>query len=292
MSGARPDGRDRAAAIRRVLLGLLTANLAVVGAKVVIGIKANSLSVLGDAVHSSVDALNNVIFLALMRVASRAPDHDHPYGHGKFEILGAVAIVIFLSVSCFELLTGAVRRLLAGGRPPALESLDLALLLGTLVANVWVAWYETRRGRQLDSDLLLADAAHTRADVIITLGVIASGVLSQRGIPYVDPIAALLVTIVIARIGWQIVRRAVPILVDEVAREPDQIRRAAEAVEGVHSAYRIKSRSSSGLVFAELTIGVRGSLAVERAHEIADAVEATLRRDLKLDEVVVHIEPC
>jgi divalent metal cation (Fe/Co/Zn/Cd) transporter len=83
-----------------------------------------------------------------------------------------------------------------------------------------------------------------------------------------------------------------PVLVDEVARKPDAIRSAAESVEGVRAAYAIRSRSAAGVVFAELTIGVPGGLEVDRAHAIADHVEARLRRDLQLDEVVVHIEPC
>jgi divalent metal cation (Fe/Co/Zn/Cd) transporter len=84
----------------------------------------------------------------------------------------------------------------------------------------------------------------------------------------------------------------VPVLVDQVAREPAAIRRTAESVEGVATAYAIRSRSAAGTVFAELTIGVRGDLAVDRAHAIADTVEARLKQDLRLDEVVVHIEPC
>jgi cation diffusion facilitator family transporter len=291
MTDARAP-QSRAAAIRRVFLGLLVANLVVVGAKVVIGIKAGSLSVLGDAVHSSVDALNNVLFMALMRVAGRAPDADHPYGHGKFEVVGALGIVVFLSVACFELLKGAVQRLVGAAPPPILSNRDLAMLVFTLGVNVWVAWYETRRGRELESQLLLADAAHTRVDVIITMGVIAAALLARGGVQHVDPLFAMVITVLIVRIGYQIVRRAVPILVDEVAREPDAIRAAAEGVEGVRSAYAIRSRASSGVVFAELTIGVPGSLAVEHAHAIADRVEERLKRELRLHEVVVHIEPC
>lgn len=283
---------SRTAAIQRVLLGLLIANLAVVGAKVAIGIRAGSLSVLGDAIHASVDALNNILFIALMRVAGRAPDDDHPYGHGKFEVLGALGIVVFLSVTCFELLKGAVGRLLFNAPAPFLTNEDLALLGLTLAVNVWVAWYETRRGRALESDLLLADAAHTRADVFITMGVIVGGVLTRAGIRHVDPIFAIIITGLIVRIGYQIVKRAVPILVDEVAREPAKIRATAEGVEGVEAAYSIRSRASAGVVFAELTIGVPGALAVEKAHEIADTVESRLKRDLGLDQVVVHIEPC
>ena len=292
MTVARATGRVRAAAIQRVFLGLLVANLAVVGAKVVIGVTAGSLSVLGDGMHSSVDALNNVLFIALTRFAGRAPDADHPYGHGKFEVLGGLGIVIFLSVSCFELLKGSILNLLHNAPPPALTGLDLYLLAATLTINLWVAWYEAKRGRELESELLKADAAHTRADVFITLGVIAGALLSRRGIAHVDPAIAIAIAFLVARIGYQIFRRAVPILVDEVAREPDLIRTAAESVSGVQSAYHIRSRASSGVVFAELTIGVAGGLPVEQAHAIADAVEQRLRNDLRMDEVVVHIEPC
>jgi cation diffusion facilitator family transporter len=292
MSGALAGSPGRSSAIRRVFLGLLVANLAVVGAKVVIGLKAGSLAVLGDAVHSSVDALNNVLFIALMRLAGRAPDEDHPYGHSKFEVLGALAIVVFLSVSCFELLKGAVGGLVHRAPPPHFTGFELVLIASTLAVNVWVSWYEARRGRQLASDLLLADAAHTRADVFITVGVLAGAIVSRQGVPYVDPVVAIVVAILIGRSGWEILRRAVPVLVDEVAREPEAIRRSASQVEGVQSAYAIKSRSAAGVVFAELTIGVKGDMAVDRAHAIADAVESKLKSDLALDEVVVHIEPC
>jgi cation diffusion facilitator family transporter len=292
MSGALAGAQGRSAAIRRVFLGLLAANLAVVGAKVAIGLTTGSLAVLGDAVHSSVDAVNNVLFMALMRVAGRAPDEDHPYGHTKFEVLGAIGIVIFLSVACFELLKSAIAGLVHRAPPPTFTDLDLALIASTLAVNVWVAWYEARKGRELGSDLLLADAAHTRADVFITLGVLGGAALSRNGVPYVDPVVAIIVTVLIARIGWEIVQRALPTLVDQVARAPEAIRRSAESVDGVRSAYAIRSRSASGVVFAELTIGVPGVLAVDRAHSIADAVELQLKRDLRLDEVVVHIEPC
>lgn len=292
MSGALAGSPGRSSAIRRVFLGLLVANLAVVGAKVAIGLKAGSLSVLGDAVHSSADALNNVVFIALMRLAGRAPDDNHPYGHSKFEVLGALAILVFLSVTGFELLKGAIAGLVHRSAPPGFTPRELALLATTLVVNAWVTWFETRRGRQLASDLLLADAAHTRADVFITVGVLAGALLSSRGVPYVDPAVAIIVTALIVRTGWEILRRAVPVLVDEVAREPDAIRRSAAQVEGVRSAYAIKSRSAAGVVFAELTVGVPGEMSVERAHAIADAVESKLKRDLSLDEVVVHIEPC
>ncbi len=292
MAVARASERDRTASIQRVFLGLLGANLAVVGAKLVIGIATGSLSVIGDAIHSSVDAFNNIAFTVLMRYAGAAPDDKHPYGHGKFEVLGALGIVVFLLVASVELIKSAVGRLLEGAPPPDITSLSLWLLVGTMVVNVWVAWYEARKGRQLASELLLADAAHTRVDVMITVGVILGAVASRARVPNVDPVVTLAVVVMIVRVAWQILKRGVPVLVDQAAHEPDLVRRSAEGVDGVRSAYDIRSRMAAGVAFAELTIGVSSQLPVDQAHAISDAVEQRLKEQLRLDRVVVHIEPC
>ena len=291
MAVARAEGRDRTASIQRVFLGLLAANLVVVGTKIAIGVSAGSLSVISDAVHSSVDAFNNILFIILMRYAGAEADANHPYGHGKFEVLGALTIVVFLAVASFELLKSAVGRLMAQAPAPVLTGLDLSLLAGTLAINLWVAWFESRKGREHSSDLLLADAAHTRVDVLITVGVIAGSVLSRAGVRHVDPIVALAVVLLVGRVSYQILRRGVPVLVDQAAQEPDVVRRSAEGVDGVSSAHDIRSRLAAGVAFAELTIKVSGRLPVDEAHEIADAVEHRLKDELKLDRVVVHIEP-
>lgn len=282
--------RDRQ--IQRVLFGLLIANLGVVGAKLVIGLGTGSLAVLGDVVHSSVDAMNNVLGLAVMTVASRAPDEDHPYGHRKFETLGALAIVVFLSVSGFEIVKGAVTRLVHGADPLIISPVQIGFLVGTLGINAIVATYETRRGHELKSQLLLADAAHTRADVFITIGVLVGVLLSRAGLGWADPIVALGVAGVIGVLAYGIAARSVPVLVDEQAAPPSSIQIAAERIEGVERAYDIRSRGAQDRRFAELTIAIDRGTTVEVAHRIADGVEARLREDLDLHEVVVHVEPC
>lgn len=292
MPQARAAPPSRSSQIKRVLLGLLVANLGVVGAKFLIGIATGSLGVLGDAVHSTVDAANNILGLAVMVVAAREPDEDHPYGHSKFETLGALAIVVFLSVSLFEIVRGAISRLTTGTEPLQITELQIALLLATLVVNVAVASYEWQRGTQLGSELLLADAAHTRADVYVTIGVLTGVLLSRAGYAWVDPLVALAVAGVIAWIAYGIVARSVPVLVDQHAAPSDDIQAAAEAVSGVVRAYSIRSRSTGEQNFAEVTIAVDRHASVEEAHRVADAVEARLRERLPLDEVIVHIEPC
>jgi cation diffusion facilitator family transporter len=289
-----PGGSDTSSAVRRVLLGLLIANIIVVAAKTAVGIVSGSLAILGDALHSSVDALYNILGLIVVRVAARAPDEDHPYGHRKFETLGALAIVIFLSVTCFELARSAVLKLVAGGHAIDLSDIGIGILLGTLAMNILVAWYENRRGHQLDSELLIADAAHTRTDVFITIGVLLGALFARQGYLWVDPVLAIIVAVLIVRVAYQVFLRTVPVLVDERAIPARAIRQTAQAVDGVKSVYDIRSRgANSGAVrYAEVTIAVDPGANVAAAHAIAEAVEQRLKHDLSLNEVTVHVEPC
>ena len=287
--------RNAAVQVRRVLLGLLVANLAVLAAKAVIGIASGSLAVLGDALHSSVDSIYNVLGLVVVRVAAQAPDEEHPYGHGKFETLGALAVVVFLSITCFELARSAVQKLIHGGHVIALGDMGLVVLLTTLGVNVLVAWYENRRGHELKSELLIADAAHTRTDVFITIGVLIGVLFARRGYTWVDPVVALAVALLIVRVAYQIFARTVPVLVDERAIPARTILQTAQAVDGVRAAYAIRSRGARGAGpgprYAEVTIAVDPRVNVAEAHAIADEVEERLKRDLDLTEVSVHVEP-
>lgn len=283
-----------ASAVRRVLIGLLGANLVVVAAKVVVGIASGSLAVWGDALHSSVDSLYNVLGLIVVRVAAREPDEDHPYGHRKFETLGALAIVVFLSITCFELVRNAVQKLWGGSHTIVVTDLGLVVLLATLGVNVLVAWYENRRGHELASELLIADAAHTRTDVFITIGVLIGVLFARGGNTWVDPVVAIGVAALIVRVAWQIFSRTVPVLVDERAIPERAIRQSAQRVQGVKSAYGIRSRGGhgAGVRYAEVTIAVDPEANVATAHAIADEVEERLKKELELNTVTVHVEPC
>src|SRR5919107_3010715 len=251
-SGA--DSREKSSGVRRVLGGILLANLVV--------------------------------------VAVKAPDEDHPYGHAKFETLGALLIALLLALSIFELVRGAISRLITGTPVVDVSSTALVLLVFTLTVNIAVVWFETRAGRRLGSDLLLADALHTRTDVFITIGVLAGLALARSGLAWADPALALIVAVLVGRAGYQILRRSIPTLVDERAFDQATIQREAEEVTGVVSAYAIRSRHAGDRRFAELTIAVDGRSNVASAHLIADQVEDRLRNILQLDEVTVHVEPC
>ncbi len=292
MSHVNADPVTRAASVRTVLICILVANVAVVLAKFVIGLRTGSLAVFGDAMHSSVDSINNVLALLVITVAARGPDEEHPYGHQKFETLGALAIVGFLSVTGFELVKGAVGRLISGTQPLDISNAQISILVGTLLVNVGVATYESHKGQQLESELLLADAAHTKTDVLLTIGVLAGVLLSRGGMTWADPLVALAVALIIMVLAWGILARSVPVLVDKHFIPAETLQLAAESIDGVRRAYSIRSRGSRYHSFAELTISVDGEVSVETAHETADAVEAELRSRFGLSEITVHVEPC
>lgn len=290
--GTRIPNTARPAEVRKVLAFVLVLNLVVVAIKIFVGIRTQALSVVGAALESSLDLFNNVVGMILVSVASRAPDESHPYGHAKFETLGALAIVTFLSISCFELLRQAVVQYRNAHTPDMPSIAEVGLMAFTLVVNAAVVVYERRRGRELASSFLIADAAHTNSDLYVTLLAIASLGLTRLGFGAFDPLLAVVVALIIAWNGYQILRETVPILVDERGLDSADVRRLVERIPRIAEVRSVRSRAgASGVVFAEITVGIAGSTSVADAHAIADEVEARIADALGASEVVVHIEP-
>ena len=288
-SGERPG---RAPAIRATLTAILIANAFVVAVKLVIGIRTGTLAVLGAALESGLDMLNNVMGILLVSLAAQAPDDDHPYGHDKFETLGAIGIVGFLSISCFELLQEGVRKLTTAAVSRQATTLEIGLLGATVLLNLFVVWYERRRGRDLQSAFLMADAAHTVSDVYVTGLAVLSLVLARYGHPRLDAVLAIIVALIIAWTGYRILRETVPILVDQRGADPSELRSAIVAVDGVRIVRAVRSRlTASGTLFAEVTIGVDEDMSVLDAHLLADAVESRIAAAYGVAEVTVHVEP-
>ncbi len=282
----------RPAAVRGVLARVLVLNLIVVAIKLIVGLRTGALSVLGAALESSLDLLNNVVGMILVTVAARAPDETHPYGHAKFETLGALAIVTFLSISCFELLREAVLQFRQAHSPVTPTLLELCIVGLTLAINGLVVVYERRRGLELSSSFLVADAAHTNSDLYVTLLAITSLGLTRIGLGSLDAILAVLVALIIAWNGYKILKETVPILVDERGLDSADVRRLVERIPRIAEVRSVRSRAgASGVVFAEVTVGVAGSTTVSDAHAIADEVERRIGEALGASEVVVHIEP-
>jgi cation diffusion facilitator family transporter len=280
------------AGVRRVLVVVLLLNAAVAAVKVIVGIRTGALTVLGAALESTLDMLNNLIGVALVGVAARGPDEDHPYGHDKFETLGALAIVGFLSISCFELLREGITALATHRTPATIEMGDVGVIAATLLVNVFVVFYERASARRLGSAFLVADASHTAGDIFVTLLALLTLALTRAGLAWLDAPLAIAVALVIAWSGVGILRRSIPILVDQAAIETNALKSVVAAVPGIRDVRKTRSRSTaSGQLFAEVTIVVAGRTSVDDAHRLADAVEEAIERAFGTSEVTVHVEP-
>ena len=291
MPDSGPGVAGRYDRVRKILWLVLAANLFVVLVKLFVGLRAGSLAVLGDAAHSGVDALNNVVGLFAVNAAAEPPDEEHPYGHGKYETLAALAVVSFLSIAVFELVSGAVGRLFGSASPPRVDSLTFVLLSGTMLVNILVAAAEARAARRLRSPILSADARHTASDVLVTISVIGGLGLVALGWDDADAWLAIVVAALIARSGWVILRSTIPVLVDSRAIEASRIRNFIGPVPGVLRVTDVKSRGSlDAEAFTELTVIVEGGITVEQGHEIADTVERKLLAE-GFTGAVVHVEP-
>ena len=280
-----PDSRFPRARYRdvvRVLVRVLVLNLIVAVAKIAFGYATGAISILSDGFHSLTDAASNVVGLVGVRASGRPPDEDHPYGHRKYETVAAAAVTLFLVIVVIEVLRNAFNHLTGQSPNADVSAASFAVMLATVAVNLFVVSYESRQAERLGSEVLLADATQTRADVWTSVAVIAALVGVRFGMPILDPLAALLVAGMIAYSGSQIARTTTRILSDSfVIAEPD--------VLGCH---HIRTRGSSDHVFLDLHVWLRGDMPLAEAHGLSHLVKDRLMaRYPQIADAVIHIEP-
>ena len=278
--------RDRL--VQRVVIVEGLANLTVLVIKLIVGLTTNSLAVLADAIHSLTDLANNVIALVVIRLSARPPDREHPYGHRKFETLAVFGLATLLTVLAIEIALHALRR-----EPTQIEQdpLGIGLMLGVLTVNITLAWWQRRWAQRLESDLLMADASHTFADVLTTLVVIAGWQLSTLGYPVLDTLCALGVAALVLYLAYGLFRRVVPVLVDGIAVDPELLEDVAGAVPGVRSIRRVRSRWHGTERAVDMVVTVDATMSTSDAHDVADAIEDALAREFAIDDIHIHVEP-
>lgn len=285
---------DRSLRTRRiltVLAAILALNLAVAIAKLLYGRASGSIAVAADGVHSLLDASGNVIGLIAILLARRPADADHPYGHRKFETFAALMVAMMMFLGCWEILGAAWERL----HTPADVRIGpggLAVMLSTLAVNLAVAVVERREGRRLGSEMLVADAEHTRSDVLATLLVLASFAANAAGLGWADLAAAIIVVALILRAGTAILRGTLATLSDERRIDPAAVERAALEEPQVLEVHNVRSRGPLDDVHMDLHVLVDPALPIAAAHAVGHRVETILReRWPACSDVVVHVEP-
>ncbi|KRH95952.1 MAG: cation transporter [Cylindrospermopsis raciborskii KL1] len=278
--------------VRKVLIITLLLNLFVMALKVVVGYATGSLSLLADALHSVTDSANNVLGLVANKFSSPLPDREHPYGHHKFEAVGALGIAAFLGIACFEILQGAIEKIIRGGSPVRISGPELWLLLIVLGVNIFVAFYERNVGTRIGSSILVADAKHTMSDVWVTISVLGGLIgIWWFNFQWLDVVLAFPVALLVFWSGWSVLKENLPWLVDQMAIAPEAIHGIATSVPGVINCHDIASRGVIGRqVFIEMHLVV-DTPEVETAHQITEEVENKLQERYSPVRIIIHVEP-
>ena len=282
---------DRYTAVTRVLWRVLFVNLAVAFAKIALGYATGAVSILSDGFHSLTDSASNVVALVGVSAARRPPDTNHPYGHRKYETMASLGILLFLVIVLVEVLQAAVNRFLNGGTPRVFPE-GIGLMVCTLLINIAVVAYESRQGRRLRSEVLLADAKHTRSDVLTSGAVLGALLGVWWGFPLLDPLAAILVAGFIGHACWEIAQGASRILGDEIVIAESDVRAVVQSVPEVLGSEKIRTRGSADYVFLDLHLWLDPQTPLSTAHATSHVVKDKLMAKFpQLADVVIHIEP-
>jgi cation diffusion facilitator family transporter len=283
---------DNRSTVRKVLLITLFLNIFVLLLKAFVGWLTGSLSLIADALHSLTDSASNILGLVSSRFSSPQPDRDHPYGHQKYEAIGALGVAAFLGIACFEILQSAIERITKTSEPVKISGTELWLLLLVLGVNLFVTFYERREGMRVNSPILIADAQHTMSDVWVTISVLAGLIgIWVFDWQWLDMALAFPVAVMVFYSGWGVLKQNLPWLVDEIAIAPEAIHTIALSVPGVMNCHDIASRGVVGRQsFIEMHLIVNAK-DVETAHQITEEVETRLIERYSPVRVIIHVEP-
>lgn len=280
--------------MRSSIIGLVV-NLCLACIKLTAGIVGTSYALIADAIESLGDSVGSLIVWRGLQIASRPPDYNHPYGHGKAEPLAALLVAILLCAAAIGIAVEALREIVTPHRTPA--PFTLVVLLGVVLVKEILYRFVTRVGQEVGSQVVHADAWHHRSDAI-TSGFAAVGItvslVGGPGFESADAWAALLASSIIVTTAWRMLRPAVQELMDHTAA-PDlveAVRIVAESRAGVHRVEKLMMRKMGLYYVADMHLEVPPEMSVRESHKLAHDVKEDVQRALPhVVEVLIHVEP-
>jgi len=273
----------------------IASNAALIALKLAAGAITGSIAIITEALHSLIDLVASVIAYFSVRKADEPADAEHPYGHEKVENLSAAIEGMLILVGAGVIVYEATHQLVAGATVDRL-GIGIAVMAFSVFANLGVSAVLSRQARAYESQALEGDAAHLRTDAMTSAGVLFGLALVQvTGDAAFDPITALVVAVAIVWAGFRLLRRSSAILVDEAlpAAEMDRIEEAiatarAEEVAGYH---RLRARRAGSRRHIDFHVQYRSGTSLERAHELAHLMRASIEAEIPQAEVLIHVEP-
>lgn len=287
------------AAKRRVALHSMLAAIAMTLLKLAAGLASGSLGVLSDAAHSGLDLVGAMLTFFSVRVSDKPADDTHTYGHAKFENLSAFAEAGLMAISCAWIIWEAMQRIFLHDAVMHHSVWPVVVLLTSIAVDWWRSRKLDEVARKFKSTALATDAFHFASDIWSTLAVLAGLGLSWLGselhigwLSYADPVAAVLVSLLILRLTWRLTRETSEVLLDAAPVEVrERILREVSRVEGVLAIEQARVRRAGSAIFADLTVALPRNFTFEHTNELVQATTEAVQRVAPDADVVVHTVP-
>ncbi|MCZ6502773.1 MAG: cation diffusion facilitator family transporter [Gammaproteobacteria bacterium] len=261
--------------------------------KIVVGWFANSHALIADGIHSFSDLATDIMVWFLNRLGTEAPDEDHPYGHARFETLGALILGTVLILVAVALVYDSVLRLIdiESIVTPTWPALVAAVI--SIAAKEWLYQITRKMGEKIKSNLLLANAWHHRSDALSSIIVLVGVGGAILGITWLEMVAAMGVAFMIALIGWKLVKESVEELVDTALSENyvADIQETIVKADGVRGVHSLRTRRMGSAVILDIHLQVDPAISVSEGHHIGDWVSQQLESKFQeISDITVHID--
>jgi cation diffusion facilitator family transporter len=273
----------------------IASNALLIAIKLAAGAITGSIAILTEAIHSLIDLVASVVAFVSVRKADEPADADHPYGHEKVESLAATIEGLLILLGAAIIIYEATHRLVDGAQVETL-GVGIAVMGFSVLANLVVSTVLSRQAKAHDSPALEGDAAHLRADALTSAGVVVGlGLVQITGNAAFDSITALAVAAAIVVAGVRIIRRSSGVLVDEALPDEEmdriEVAIAAARTPEVAGYHKLRARRAGARRYIDLHVQYRSGTSLERAHELAHAMRASIEADITRAEVLIHVEP-
>lgn len=280
----------------RVSFITIIGNVILSVAKLLAGIVAHSHAMISDAVHSASDVFSTFVVIIGIRLASKKPDKEHPYGHERMECVAAIILAIVLFITGLGIGMDALKNILNGNysnlQVPGILALIAAIV--SIVSKEGMYWYTRYNAKKIDSSALMADAWHHRSDAFSSIGALIGIIGARLGFPIMDSIASLVIFVFIVKAAFDIFKDAMNKMVDHSCDEKTekQIYDCVVKNENVLGVDLLQTRIFGNKIYVDVEIRADASCTLQEAHSIAEAVHDDIEQNFpKVKHIMVHVNP-
>jgi len=268
-------------------------NILLSAIKLFAGIIGRSGAMIADSIHSLSDVLSTIAVMVGLKLAKQPADEEHPYGHEKMEPIMAKILASILLITAMLIGFNGIKSIINGSTViPAKIAMYAAIL--SIIVKEWMYRYTVKGAKKIDSTALMADAWHHRSDAFSSIGTLIGITGARMGFPILDPIASLVICVLITKVAIDIYKQAIDQLVDHCAdaKTIENIKNEIEKTNGVISIDELKTRISANRLYVDVEICVNSDLSVCEGHEIAETVHNTIENlDNRIKHCMVHVNP-